>query len=305
MQANRTRAALGATMRIHRPAPNVVAFYDGRVPGVRAWSDDANWLDDGAYELGVASYAVVDGDEALVYDTHISCPHAEIVRRTLAGLGVRRFTVLLSHSHRDHVAGNAVFADCEILAHPLTADLLASKREMIENSDPPIRPLVMPTRLVADGETVRVGAVTATIRHFDIHSCDGTALVLAAVGLDKRRLLLAGDMLEDPITYVAEPDRLDVHLEHLDRLAALGVEKILPNHGAEARIAAGGFGPALIDATRRYVGHLQRCGTDPSRAAMPLREVIADDLRNGVVGFFGPYERVHARNVAAVTGAGR
>lgn len=300
MLADKNRAVLGATMRIHRPAPNVIAFYDGRIPGVRAWSEAANWLDDGAYELGVASYAIVDGDEALVYDTHISCPHAQIVRRTLAGLGVRRFTVLLSHSHRDHVAGNAVFGDCEILAHPLTAELLASKREMIENGDPPIRPLVMPTRLVADGETVRVGAVTATIRHFDIHSCDGTALVLAG-----GRLLLAGDMLEDPITYVAEPDRLTIHLEHLDRLAALGVEKILPNHGAEARIAAGGFGPELIDATRRYVEHLQRCRTDPSLAAMPLREVIADDLRNGVVGFFGPYERVHARNVAAVTEARR
>ena len=115
-------------MRVHRPEPDVLAFYDGRRPGVRLWSAAPNWLDDGAYELGVATYAVVSGDEALVYDTHISCPHAEIVRRTLRDLGVRRFTVLLSHWHRDHVAGNAVFADGPILAQPLTRQYLEAER---------------------------------------------------------------------------------------------------------------------------------------------------------------------------------
>src|SRR6185369_8105977 len=73
--------ALGSTMRILRPYPNVLAFYDGRIPGVRAYSQERNWLDDGAFELGVATYAIVDGDEALVYDTHISLAHARIVRR--------------------------------------------------------------------------------------------------------------------------------------------------------------------------------------------------------------------------------
>ena len=75
-------------MRVMRPAPNVLAFYDGRVEGVRAWSEEPNWLDDGAYSLGICSFAIVDGAEALVYDTHISLAHAEIVRRTLRDMGV-------------------------------------------------------------------------------------------------------------------------------------------------------------------------------------------------------------------------
>ena len=155
MASNPDRAALGATMRVHRPAPGVLAFYDGRVPGVRAWSEAPNWLDDGGYALGIASYAVVDGDAALVYDTHLSCPHAEIVRGTLRGLGVRRFVVVLSHGHLDHIAGNAVFADCEILAHPLTAATLAAERAAIEAETPPIAPLVLPTGTVADGAVLR------------------------------------------------------------------------------------------------------------------------------------------------------
>lgn len=57
---------LASTLRILQPAPNIIAFYDGRVPGVRACSDKPNWLDDGAYELGVCTYAIVSGSEALL-----------------------------------------------------------------------------------------------------------------------------------------------------------------------------------------------------------------------------------------------
>ena len=54
-------------LRTLRPAPNVLAFYDGRVPGQRFLAG-ANWVDDGAISLGVASYAILDGDQALIYD---------------------------------------------------------------------------------------------------------------------------------------------------------------------------------------------------------------------------------------------
>jgi hypothetical protein len=69
-----TKPSLGSTMRLIHPAPNVLGFYDGRVDGVRIWSHEPNWLDDGAYTLGICTYAIVDGSQALVYDTHISLP---------------------------------------------------------------------------------------------------------------------------------------------------------------------------------------------------------------------------------------
>jgi cyclase len=285
---------LGATMRIHRPAADVLAFYDGRVPGA---ATDPDWRGF-ALALGIASYAVVAGDEALVYDSHMSPAHAAIVRGTLRDLGVRRFTLVLSHWHRDHVAGNEVFADGPILAQPLTFEFLAAERAVIEAGTPPIAPLVMPNRTVADGEVLRVGGIDVVVRHFDVHSRDGTVLVLP-----DRGLMFAGDTLEDPVTYVSEPDRLEAHLAGLDRIAALGVARILPNHGAEARIAAGGFGPELIDATRAYVEGLLRCRDDPVLAALPLEEFIAGDLASGAVEFFAPYAKVHADNVAKVVAA--
>ena len=67
-------------MRTLRPTPEIYAFYDGRVEGY-SFGDAPNWVDEGALSLGIASHAIVDGDEALIYDTHID--HARHVRRTL------------------------------------------------------------------------------------------------------------------------------------------------------------------------------------------------------------------------------
>lgn len=275
---------LGSTLRVLHPTPGILAFYDGRIEGVRAWSSGANWLDDGAYVLGVCTYAIVSGNDALVYDTHISPAHARIVRDTLERQGVTRIRVVLSHWHRDHVAGNEVFADCEIIAHALTLKALQDNVGMMEAGDPPIRPLVMPTATYEGSMWLEVGAVQVELRHADIHSHDGTVLLLPENGL-----MLAGDTLEDPITYVAEPDRLEIHLESLRRMAKWPIGRILPDHGDPQVIAAGGYGPGFINATERYVGKLLTCRNDPALAGAPLRDWIAEDVAAGFVAHFQPY----------------
>ena len=287
---------LGSTMRVIYPAPNVFAFYDGRVEGVRAYSDDPNWLDDGAYSLGICSYAIVDGPEALVYDTHISIAHAKAIRESLHAMAVRSIRVVLSHWHDDHVAGNEVFADCEIIAHALTSNALAGHREALESGNPPIKPLVLPNRLYEGRLDLRVGHIQVELRHADIHSHDGTVLVLPG-----RNLLLAGDTLEDTVTYVDEPTRLDIHLENLRRMSEWDISRILPNHGAPEQIEAGGYGPSLIAATQRYVEKLLRCRTEQELAEQDLRTFVAEDLSARSIFYFEPYEAVHRQNIRAVT----
>lgn len=286
---------LGSTLRILRPHPNVYAFYDGRVEGVRAHSVEPNWLDDGAYALGVCVYAIVDGSEALLYDTHISLPHARLVRRALKAAGVTSIRVVLSHWHDDHVAGNEVFADCEIIAHKLTEQALIDHRVEIETANPPIKPLVMPNRVFEGPMDLMVGSVRVELRPADIHSHDGLILRLPNLGL-----LLAGDTLEEPITYVAEPTRLAIHVEELKRIAAWGYPRILPNHGAPDVIEAGGYGPELIDATIRYVKKLIRTRDEMSLADQDLSTFIAEDIAAGTLSYFAPYEEVHANNVKKV-----
>ncbi|WP_026789506.1 MBL fold metallo-hydrolase [Pleomorphomonas oryzae] len=285
-----------STLRILEPASGVFAYYDGRVPGVRLHSAAANWLDDGAYSLGIASYAVANGREAIVFDSHISIDHARAVRNHLEGLGVTRFTLVLSHWHDDHVAGNAVFADGPIVAHRLTRNALTANRDKLENGDPPIRPLVLPTEIFDDGLTFSVGDRTVEAMHFAIHSADGVVLRLADVGL-----LLAGDVVEDTITYISEAEQTPKHVAELGRLAALPFRRILPAHGAPERIAAGGYDSRIITANRDY---LRRLLAGEGRDGTPLSTFVADDVAAGRIGYFEPYEAIHQANLKALAAAG-
>ncbi|MBZ9848751.1 MBL fold metallo-hydrolase [Mesorhizobium sp. CA14] len=293
-----TLPPLGSTMRPVRPAPNVLGFYDGRVDGVRIWSDEPNWLDDGAYTLGICTYAIVDGSQALVYDTHISLPHARFIRRTLEEMGVTSIRVVLSHWHDDHIAGNEVFKDCEIIANRLTAAALERGRTDIEGGNPPIKPLVLPNRTFDNSLRLAVGAIPIELRQVEIHSHDGTVLLMPDAGL-----LLAGDTLEDSVTFVSEPERLSEHLVDLQRMAGWQFDRILPNHGSLQAIEAGGYDRSLIAATQTYIRKLLACRQDPDLARQDLKTFGADMFAATAAEYFAPYEAVHQQNVAAVLAA--
>jgi cyclase len=284
-------------MRVLRPAANVLAFYDGRVEGYR-FAAEENWVDIGALSLGIASYAVIGGDHALVYDTHVTLEHARRVRDVLEAEGVRRFTVVLSHWHLDHVAGTAVFEDSEIVACERTAELLAEHRTRIERGElegpPAIDPLVLPTRTYAGRDRLAIGDLEVELIHTDIHSDDATLLWLPG-----QRTLLCGDTMEDTVTYVTEPHKLDVHLANLDALRRLAPERILPCHGHPDVIAAGGYTDGLIAATEQYLRVLGRLPHERALADVPLRELIAAPLAEGSIHYFAPYEAVHRENVEA------
>jgi cyclase len=279
--------------QVLRPHPGVLAFYDGRVPGRRFIEAD-NWVDDGALSLGIASYAIVSGTSALVYDTHCSVPHAERVRQALWAEGVRDFTVVLSHWHLDHVAGTAAFPGAPVIANKRTTAHLTAGRAEIERGDrpPPIRPLILPTQTFTGQMTLTIGAVTVELIEANIHSDDATVIWWPDAGL-----LFAGDTVEDTVTYVGESGAFATHLADLDRLASLKPRRILPNHGAPGVIAAGGYSPALIPATQSYIRWLMGLHDDPARAAVPLQEVLADPLAAGTLTWFEPYAAIHAQNI--------
>jgi glyoxylase-like metal-dependent hydrolase (beta-lactamase superfamily II) len=280
------------TLRVLEPYPGLFAYYDGRIPGKRLYSEQPNWLDDGAYSLGIASYSIVRGSEALVYDTHISLSHARFIRSHLEARGVTSIRVVLSHWHDDHIAGNGVFADCEIIALRLTAETLAGHRKEIETGNPPISPLVMPNRLFDGRLDLVVGPTRIELHHFDIHSADGNVL-----WLPDNKVLLAGDTLEDTITYIAEPAHIATHIRELQRLQTWPIEHILPNHGDERKIAAGGYGPSLIAANKSY---LERLAAAPDRSRVSLKEFVAPEIAASSIIYFEPYEEIHRRNIDAL-----
>lgn len=297
----RPNEVVATRLRTLRPAPGVLAFYDGRVKGYR-FAPRPSWIDEGALALGTASFAVVDGEEALLYDTHTTPEHGRQVRAALEAEGISRFTVLLSHWHLDHVAGNAAFRDCEIVSTARTAELLTEHREAIEEGGhegpPGICPLTLPTRTFEGRTELRVGERELEAIPVNVHSDDAAVLWDPAA-----RLLLAGDTVEDTVTYVEEPQRFDAHLRDLDRLLELDPVTVIPCHGDPDVIAGGGYGPGLIRATQDYIRLLQRMRDEPELRDLPLQELLAPQLRDGGIRYFKPYERVHRENVKTVLDA--
>ncbi len=297
--ASQVLLAYSTSMQILKPAPSIFAFYDGRTGA----SGD-NWADDGALSLGIASYAFVEGKQALVYDTHVSVPRAREIRAALEAEGVSEFLVVLSHWHLDHIAGTEAFADCRIIANGKTQAHMEQHFTAIEDGThhgpPAIMPLIMPNEIF-DGETdVMIGDTRIDLIEVNIHSDDGTVAWLPAQGI-----LLAGDTMEDTVTYVDEPAHFDIHLAELDRLWALGPRRILPNHGDPEIIALGGYEKTLIRAQQQYIRMLRRARTDESVRNMPLAELIRGPLEAGWVNMFAPYEAVHAQNLQRVLDLGR
>jgi glyoxylase-like metal-dependent hydrolase (beta-lactamase superfamily II) len=291
-----------AHLRALKPFPFVYAFYDGRVPDARLFGEDNNWLDNGGYVLGTASYAIVDDDDALIYDTNLSIEHGLKIRRFIEALGVKRMRVVTSHWHLDHVVGNAAFSDCEIIANTRTLAHLEEHRVAIEagtfHGPPAIAPLVLPNVIYETHLRLEVGRIPVDLHLANIHSDDETVLHLDDFGL-----LFAADTMEDTVTYVAEPKALDTHLSELDRLWGWNINKILPNHGDPDVIASGGYLKTFIRATQQYVRGLKRCVTEPELRETPFRDFIAGPLQTKWVNYFEPYEAVHRSNVKDVVSA--
>lgn len=289
-------------LRILRLSRNLIGFYDGRVPGLR-FAPEPNWVDDGALSLGICSYVLVDARDGIVYDTHISVEHALAIRRELERLGVRHIVVVLSHWHLDHVAGTEAFAGCEIIASRLTAELLTGRHAAIEagtsdHGPPAISPLVLPTTVFEGQTELTAGKLRVAAEQFEIHSADGVVLHLPDQGL-----LLAGDTLEDTVTYVSEPERLERHIDELERLRRLKATRIYPNHGNPRVLQASGYGEGLILATQSYIRDLLRAPRDPALAGRDLRAFVANSLDAGWITYYEPYERVHQSNLEEVSRA--
>lgn len=293
--------AAHAEMRVLPINDHLVAFYDGRPAEESVDQSKATWADHGANYVGVATYAVFSGDAALVYDAFPSTAQAQWVRDWLMRKGVRHFVLANSHWHLDHVGGNAVYADSTIIATEKTRQNLIANRAAIESgaySGPPaVKPLVVPGVGLLAPATVTIGKVTVELRPVNIHSADGLVLFLPG-----DRLLLAGDTLEDTLTFVAEPETLGEQYRNLAAMKTWGFDHILPNHGNSAVIAKGGYTPALIDMTRTYIRRLAEHAHDADILTQPIERFLPEALADGTVSLWWAYREAHGENLAKVSG---
>lgn len=287
----------GCAPVVFEVSDHVVAYYVGRgLTGASPLAGvEGNWVDV-EWELGEANYAIHAGDHAVVYDTMPLPELARWMREHLEReLGIRRFTIVLSHWHLDHVAGNACFRDSPIVARDLTRQALAEQREAIAAGTlwgPPGIEVVLPTITFERRLDLFVGDLQLELHGFDIHSRDANLLFLPDEGV-----LFAGDALEDSISYVVEPEGLATHVAELERLKGLGASRIYPQHGDPEVIAAGGYPPAFVDAAIEYAASLLRDVRDGGAPEAPVEAFIPEALAAGHGPIWPAYRRIHEQNL--------
>ena len=291
-------------MRVLTLNDHLLAFYDGRPPESPRGPDVHNWADFGAMDVGVATYVIHRGDKALVYDTYPSARQAKWVRDYLVRSGIRHFTLVNSHWYLDHVGGNAVYADVDRIATQKSRQRLIASKAAIEAGTewgpPAIRPLTIPNIGITADTTFLVGDVTVELRPVNIHSEDGLVLYLPA---DK--ILLAGDTLEDTLTFIVEAEQIPVQYRNLAAMKQWPIDRIYPNHGNPDVIAGGGYTTTLIDATRDYLRRMVEHAHDSDYLQGSLETYVQTSVSKGWVSVWWAYREAHATNLGVVAEAYR
>jgi glyoxylase-like metal-dependent hydrolase (beta-lactamase superfamily II) len=296
-------ATAGAiNMRVYEINDHLLSFYDGRPAQTPRAPETQNWADYGALDVGVATYVIHRGDHALVYDSFPTVPEARWVRDYLIKAGVKHFTLVNSHWHLDHVGGNAVYADVNRISTEKTIQRLNADRAAIEAGTewgpPAIKPLVAPNIGISSNTNYYVEDIAVELRPVDIHSEDGLVIYLP-----NDRILLAGDTLEDTVTFIAEPDNVIAQYNNMRDLKQWNIDRILPNHGNPEVISHGGYQSTLIDATLSYLRKVISRSHDPDYLRGSLEDYVRESVRNGWVSIWWAYYEPHKTNLHRVSQA--
>jgi glyoxylase-like metal-dependent hydrolase (beta-lactamase superfamily II) len=200
----------------------------------------------------------------------------------IAAEGVRVTGAFATHAHHDHMLWHPRFGDAQRWTTPRSLQMLAEWRTDLEkqlgDDFPPewpnpfdgLQPL--PSTTIPDpfGDDGADEALLA-VEH------DGHAPGHAALWLEERGVLLAGDMLSDvelPLPF--SPDDLPAYLDALDRLAPVVrlASVLVPGHGHPTDRPI-----QRLDADRRYLDAVL-AGGDP------------DDYRRGLAGMAAAHDKI-------------
>ena len=276
-----------------RISEHVTYFYWGRHP-------DHPVID---MRLGGGGLAVHRGKQAILVDTMNVPEEAVWMREYLSKkCGVREFRVINTHWHADHIGGNAACLGDPIIAHRRTRELMIKHAEALEAgtlwSHPPI-PVVPPGFTIEDRADLWLGDYRVEVHRFEIHEEGHLAVYLPA-----ERLLLAGDMLEDPLWALnlrfASPE---LQLAEYERMKQMDIERIVPVHSTRETILAGGYDKRIIDANAAYLRGMLAAADEPDFLTRPAADFIRNEIQRGVLTWWEPYTEVHEYNKAAVSRA--
>ncbi len=273
----------------------LICFYWGRHP-------DHDTLD---MRLGGGSYAIHKGDSAMVIDTMNFSEHGEWVQNYLRTRhSISNFTVIISHWHLDHIAGNCFYRGRTIVGHAHTRKNILANKDAIEAGtlwSCPGFPAVPPNITFEKRLDLWLDDLKVELHEFTIHEPGHIAVILP-----HDKIMLPGDMLEDPIwIFNLEFAAPEIQLAEFERMMKMDIDKIYPAHCNLEVVKGGGYEKKLIknnaDYLRRMIADVER----PDFNFKTAQEYIHDALTARELAWWEPYAEIHAENRAIIQKFGR
>ncbi len=208
--------------------------------------------------------------------------------------------VIYTHSDWDHCWGTAAFPGVPVIGHTIARERLLSQEAQehlvnLQRESPEAfgDSRIIPPDITFDSSLViDAGCLTLRLHHTPGHTAD--SLVVHIPELD---LLLAGDVVENPIPSLNEPGHIRDWAKSLRRWEQAGLKQVVPSHGRPG-------GPELLNRNASYVEELldrvgrfldQGVPLDEMQHRMPVEEFVAD-----IDQYPAYYRQGHVSNIAQV-----
>jgi len=188
-------------------------------------------------------------------------------------LGSVRF-VINTHSHADHIFGNYMFPEADIMAHRLCRRAMVRYAEEglseAQEQNPELSGVIiqLPNIVFEDEITLRWGGKTIQLIHMPGHTADS---IVAFVKED--RILFSGDSMM-PVPYVVWGDASQM-IESLQSIRNMSLENIVQGHGEV--LLRGEIGET-IDSSVEYLATITQCVMDAIQEGTSVQELITLDI---------------------------
>lgn len=182
--------------------------------------------------------------------------------------------VINTHSHADHIFGDFLFPNADIIAHRLCRRAITKYAEKglsaAQEQNPELSSVVIrfPNIVFESELTLRLGSKTIQLVYMPGHTADSIAVLVK-----EDRVLFAGDIMM-PVPYIVWGD-VDQMMQSLQIIRDMSLENIVQGHG---EVLLRGEINETIDSSMDYLKNITRCLRDALREDTPLQELLALDI---------------------------
>jgi len=246
--------------------------------------------------LGGSSYVIHKGESAIVVDTMNLPGQGDWVKNYLQSkYSIKNFTVVITHWHLDHIAENYLYKDNNIVGHADTREIILTDKDAIESGKlwgPPAFPAVPPNITFEGRLDLWIDDLKVELHEFTIHAQGHIGVILP-----DDNILIAGDMLEDPILIFhfdfATPK---TQLAEFERMMEMDIDLIYCSHCNLDIVRAGGYDKRLIKNNANYLSRMLADADHPDFLIKNAQDYINDALAAGELTWWEPYSEIHVKN---------